>query len=169
MNKVCSYSCVLLFLVVVCLASSCRTPVATTSTVSETVKDSIIITYIPRFDTLRIKGDSIRYEVQIECDEKTNKPKPMKHKAKGTRAAATLSLDSNGLLKGTSSCDSLQEVIESKDREILHLQEKTRSEYKQDTVIQYKTRTIDIWCRWIAALTVLFIIIKIVLKIYRPI
>jgi hypothetical protein len=88
---------------------------------SITVKDSIVERF--RVDSIHVPGDSIPFEVRIECDEKTNKPKPLIY----NKDKVKISIDSEGRLTGMAFCDSLLKVIETKDREIFRLTEKTRT------------------------------------------
>ena len=137
-----------------------------TSTTSS-VRDSIIIREIVRYDTVRVKADTIRVKQIIECDSVTNKPKPFKIKEHSGRAKATVEVKSNGELTVTASCDSLELVVQTLDREVFRL----RHEQKQSTTIKQPSK-FKIWIDYsayaLALIFILYIIFNVVKAIYKP-
>jgi hypothetical protein len=160
----------LCFFLVVATLSACKPTAATIKTsFTEHKKDSTFTKEVVRYDTVEIAGDSIPYEVRIECDEKTNKPKPVKFKAKSGRATVDMSLDSAGLLKGVAGCDHLIKRLEAKDRYITTLSNTIRDWKFEETkiVIDHKPYWFDKVARVLALIFILLIIFKIVKTFYR--
>lgn len=141
------------------LTAGCRRPPVTTR---EVVRDSIIIREIVRRDTVWVQGDTVRIAgVTIECDSVTNRPKPLRIARKRGGAALSLTISPRGALEVTGACDSLKTIVEERDREI----QKLSSREETRTVTEYKTRTIDIICRWFSALVVALLAAIIGLKL----
>lgn len=153
---------ILLVLLLVLLLSSCSPKVITTT--SE-VKDSVRVEYVPREVLVQLPGDTVQVVQWIECDSTTNKPKPFTVKAKSSRSKLNLKVNSSGELTATASCDSLQQIVNVLDKEVFRLRHE--SSKNVEVVTQYKTRRIDIICRWYAGLSVLMLILFVVLKFYR--
>jgi len=105
------------------------------------ISDSTIVREIVRTDTVRIAGDTIRFETIIECDSITKSPKPIYIERRGVRSGAILNIASSGALIVESQCDSLTEMIESKDTEITRLRKEKRTITK--VVTEFKTRWYD--------------------------
>lgn len=119
---------------------------------------------IPRLVEVSLPGYELGIRKVIECDSNTNKPKPFSI-AKTTddrRAGLAVQLTDQAELIATCKEDSLKQVIQVKDREIERLKETTVE------VPVYKTRKIDIVCRWIAGGVVVLIAGKIGLKYINP-
>jgi hypothetical protein len=113
---------------------------------SSRVKDSTHIELKPRIVMKDIPGATISTTTIIECDSVTHKPKPAKVKAKskGNRANVEAEVKPDGTLEIKGGCDSLQVAVEVLDKEITRLREEKSTEVR----IEYKTRKIDIFCRW---------------------
>lgn len=137
----------LVLLVILCAA--CSKKVA--PSVTTEVRDSIIVKEVPRFIEVKVPGDKVEVVKWIECD--SNKIKPVAIKKKSGKATLLVTIDKKGILTATAICDSLMQVIETKDKEITQLRSTTRKETIID--VQYKTRFIDKVCRWIAGVVVL--------------
>lgn len=130
------------------------------STTTE-VSDSVLVREVPRFIPVPIPGDTVEVERLVECDSATNKPKPFTVTKKATRASLKVSIDTAGRLSSTGICDSMQKVVEAKDREIYRLrQEKTVTEKPI-----YLNSDFDNFCRWWFAATALILIVTIFLKL----
>lgn len=140
----------------VCAASGCKP----CRVAGNFVTDSTVVTETPRADTFYLPGDTTLLEVMIECDSATNKPKPAKGSAKGQRSGVIYRVDSSGLLAVTAYADSLQEVIEAKDRLI----DRYRKEKQVIVQPEYRTRWYDIASRWIAAAALVYFAIKLKFK-----
>lgn len=117
-----------IFLLMLCMvvASSCKKLPIQSSTV---VTDSTFVTEVIRIDSIVIPGDSIPFEVFIECDSITNKPKPLLFSTKSGRAFIEIRLDSAGMLEGICKADSLLKVVESQNQII------TRLRFEKKTVV----------------------------------
>jgi len=158
------FSAMMVLLIVVC---GCSRKGHTTATTTE-VTDSTHTKEIVRYVEVMIPGETVTIEKLIECDSVTNKPRPFTIEKNSGRAGLTLIVDSSGRLTGTGECDSLKRLVEARDKEILRLKSKTKTEVKTETV--YKTRGIDKFCRVFTAV-VLFILIGYVfykLKFFQP-
>lgn len=124
---------------IVALFSCSRKTVSTTSVTTE--KDSTYVKEISRDVEVKIERDTVTITEFIECDSVTNKPKPIKIKKSSTRASINIDISSDGKLTATSECDSLNAIIEVKDREIHRL---TQKETKETTITD-KTRRFPWW------------------------
>jgi uncharacterized protein YcfL len=165
------------FLAVGCLVFSGCKVAAPAATVTERTdstsvkKDSTWTSVVVVHDTIVTPGETIIIEKRIECDPVTNKPKEFTDKVKGKNSTIDVSLK-NGLLQVKAKYDSLLHVIDLKEQHIHTLTEvNTRlSKQKEEVkiVTAYKVHWYDIWARWIAVAVILFSIIKIVIKIYKP-
>lgn len=153
---------ILLVLLFVLLLFSCSPKVITNT--SE-VKDSVRIEYVPREVVVQLPGDSVEVIKWIECDSTTNKPKPVTIKAKSDRSRLKIRIKASGELTAVSSCDSIKQVVTLLDKEIFRLRHE--SSKKVEVVTQYKTRRLDIICRWYAGISLLSLILFVVLKFYR--
>lgn len=121
--------------------------------VTTEVKDSIVIKEVPRYIFVDVPGDTVKVPpIVIECDPTTNKPKPFKTAGKSGRASASATLNDKGELIIVTACDSLHKVVQVMDKELYHYRHESKSEIKP--VIEYKTRKIDIICRWISGAVV---------------
>jgi hypothetical protein len=140
-------------LVIITLSTACnrRLQQSTQTYDSTSVKETI------RWQVVEVPGDSIPFEVRIECDSVTNKPLPIRYKQGSKRAAVNLKLDTLGVLTGISYCDSLQLQVEIKDREISRLKsEKTVVEVP----VQY-TAWYDLVARYLALLFIVVMVFTI--------
>lgn len=125
------------------------------------VSDSVLVREVPRFIPVPIPGDTVEIERLVECDSVTNKPKPFAVTKKATRASLQVSIDTAGRLQSKAICDSLQKIVEAKDREIRRIR-------KEKTVIEkpvYVTTGFDRFCRWWFAITATILIVTIFLKL----
>jgi hypothetical protein len=111
---------------------------------SSSVKDSTYIELKPRIVIREIPGATVSTSTIIECDSLTNKPKPLTIRAKDKRASVRLVVKSDGTADITGDCASLRDSIEVLDKIISRLREEKSNEVR----IEYKTRKIDIVCRW---------------------
>jgi len=146
----------ILILLTLIAFTSCSKKVIT----STHVKDSTHIELKPRIVMKDIPAATVSTTRIIDCDEVTNKPKPMKFKAKSKSANVEGEIKADGTLEVTGGCDSLQVAVEVMDKEITRLREEKTTEVK----IEYKTRRIDIFCRWFTVGSILVLLGVIVLK-----
>jgi hypothetical protein len=111
-------------LLLVVLFASCKT-VKNTQISQEKQKDSI--SYVERVivDTLKIPGDKI--EIKIPCDDLKSQSF-----SKG-RAKVKVEPKGNGYVI-TASCDSIEKLLISKEKEIIRLSEKLKSNDSQKVV-----------------------------------
>ncbi len=139
----------------------------TSTTTSTFVKDSVHVEYVDRDVEVKLPGDTVYLPGHIECDPVTDKPKPSSGKKKSGRLTLDYHLDAKGKINITCAEDSLKTIIKAQDKLIFQLR---HSETKKTEVIEvYKTRRIDIICRWIAAILLVVVLIKIYLKFIKPI
>jgi adenine specific DNA methylase Mod len=133
--------------------------------VTTEVKDSVWTKEIVRIDTVHIPGDTIILRTVIECDPVTNKPKPAKVRVKSDRGAVDLDINNKGEIVAKGITFDLWKQIELRDKEIHRL----RSEKRKEThvVTKYKTRQIDVFCRWITAILFLLLIGYAALKYFK--
>ena len=124
-------------------------------------RDSTVIQYVPRIEIVKIPGDTVTIERFIECED--NKPKPVKIRAQSKRAKVVAEIKPDGKLILTGGCDSLEQVVTVLDKEIYRLRHD--SEFKQ--IPTFRTRKIDIWCRWIAGSSILLLALAIILWVKK--
>jgi hypothetical protein len=144
-------ACFLLFLVVACLVA-CKPPAATTT--SSKVKDSVRVEYRDREIPVPVPGEKLTVTEYIECDSNTNKPKPTKFEANGSRSNMKGSIDDTGKLQTECTCDSLTLLVHAKDSIISRYRSESKSETKVEQV--YLVHWYDKWARAIALLALLF-------------
>lgn len=117
------------------LVSCKRKPISSSSNLR--ITDSTIIQEKVRTEYVKVKGDSFPYEVRIECDKNTNKPKPISFSKKQGQVKNNFIIDSSGWLKGIAGCEDLVASVNVKDQIISklrrELQEKTEIRYVQYT------------------------------------
>jgi hypothetical protein len=150
----------LMVLLMVTAGCSRRIAPSVTSEVSDSTYTKVVVREVP----ILIPGDTVKVIQQIECDPVTLKPKPFSMKKKSGRATVSTNLETTGILIVTSTCDSLQKIIDVKDTEITRLRKETVTTVKTE----YRTRNIDIICRWIAGILVLLIAGRIAFKYFKP-
>jgi hypothetical protein len=126
--------------------------------------DTTIVEYITRIDTFTLAADTIHTTAWIECDSLTLKPKPVVLHSIGHRSALRIDIDSSGLLKADSRCDSLVRLLEVREQLISRL--RTESTHTVEPV--YVTRWYDMMCRWYTVVTLgilaLYLFLRIGLK-----
>jgi hypothetical protein len=150
---------IIIFCIVAFFGCSSRKTVSTTTVTTE--KDSTYVREIPRNMEVKIERDTVTITEYIECDSVTNKPKPMKIEKHSTRASIDINIDQDGKITATSECDSLNAIIEVKDREIYRL---TLKETKETTVTE-KGRVFP-WWGWLLVGFLLGVICMLILKVY---
>lgn len=153
------YKIIALLLVVGLL--SCSKKIVTTTSSSE-ILDSTFMTETTQYDTIFVAGDTVILKEWVECDSVTNKPKPFKAKAKSGRASITLEVTDRGTLKVEGVCDSLQRLVETKDREIFRLRKETSN--KSTTITKQPSKLkvwFDISCQLLAGLFVLLLLARV--------
>lgn len=138
----------LIAILAVLIILSCRS----TTTITNESLDSTFMSETIRRDTVYIKGDSVVMAgVIIECDSVTNLPKPIAIRRSTSRAKVSVVVDRTGKLTATGGCDSLQAIIEARDKEIYRLRTRLTTVTKPP---EYKTRWIDKACRFFTALVI---------------
>jgi hypothetical protein len=144
-----------LMMVLLIVVAGCSRKVVS-STASE-VTDSIHVVEKTRDVLVHVPGDTVRIDRWIECDSVTNKPKPFIETKRGHKQASiTTEMKSDGELISTATCDSLNEIITAKDKEIFEL--RTNNTAKTEQTIQYKKRGFDTFTNWYFAITALGLI-----------
>ena len=149
-------------LVVLMMAVGCKSPKVITHT-ETVIKDTTIVREIPREIIVTEPADTSIVITKIECDSVTNKPVPVHRSSRSDRAGIEISLDSTGVLEGIATCDSLNKVIEAKDREITTLRD-TKSTIREIEII-YKTAWYDKASRVLAIIAIAYIGLKLYFKI----
>ncbi len=129
---------------------------AVPSTTTE-IRDSIIVKEIPRIVEVPVPGETVMVTEYIECDSVTNKPKPKKMNARSGKAVMNIDVKADGSITGLGGCDSLKALVETADRLI----ERYRSAQKTEVKIEYEHQPYwyDIAARWIAGITLLFVLL----------
>jgi len=151
----------LMILVVVVGCSSRVVPSITTDT-KTIVRDSIVTREIPRFIEVKVPGEKVVVKEYIKCDSITNKVKPKTIRARSESAIVDVTFSSDGSVTATGGCDSLNAVVTAMDKEIFHLKHELTVESKE---VVYKTRGIDIFCRWFAGIVILFLLVVVIIKL----
>lgn len=141
--------------------SACSKKLTTTTS---SVKDSTFVREIIKHDTVRVKGDTITIKQMIECDSVTHQPKPFKIKEHSGRAKATIEVKPSGELTLVASCDSLELVVQTLDREIFRL----RHEQKETTIVKQPSK-FKIWIDYTAYFLAIIFIIYIVFNVFKKI
>ena len=137
------------------------------STTSTFVKDSTHIEYVDRPVEVKLPGDTVRLTTFLDCDKQTNKPKPSEGKKKSGRTTLDFNLDAKGKLEINCNEDSLKAIINAQDKQIFRYRHE--QDRKTEVIEVYKTRKIDVICRWIVILLICFIAFKVYLKFIKPI
>lgn len=155
-----------LFILSLAIASltSCSKKLVSTN---NSVKDSTYVREIIKHDTVHVKGDTVSIIQRIECDSITNKPKPIMIKEHVGRARASVQVKANGELKVVASCDSLQLIVNTLDKEVFHL----RHEQKDTTIVNHPSKFkiwIDYTAYFLAIIFILYIVFNVVKRIYLP-
>ncbi|MFD0997685.1 hypothetical protein ACFQ21_00135 [Ohtaekwangia kribbensis] len=159
MIRVTSFFAVLMVFLLVAVGCSRKT----TSSVTETL-DSTHVKEVPRLLPISVPGAAVIIKNKIECDPATNKPKPFTREKKSGHSTLKEKMDTDGNLTTECRCDSLELKVQVMDREIFRLRQKTVT--KTVIVTEYKTRKIDIVCRWFSGIVLLIIVGRIALKYY---
>lgn len=145
------------------LVVGCSRKVAPSITIVE--KDSVASKITPRNVAVTLPGDSVTVEGLIEVekikgDSLHEKTKPLfktEHwKAKSKTASVDVKVDAKGKITAKANCDSLTTVVQAMDKELFHYRKESKKEVEVREV--YKTRQIDIVCRWITGITLLLFI-----------
>ncbi len=152
-------------LVFMLMVAGCSRKVTTSTSTS--VTDSTYAWETTRDVIVEIPGDSVVVYQTIECDKLTNKPEPFNASAKSKRIRTDVSLDKAGHLSVKCAEDSLKEIIKAYDKRIFRYRYEQKEETK--TVTEYKTRRIDIFCRWFAIIIIVLLLIRTYLKFIKPI
>lgn len=147
-------------ILLVILLFSCSKRVITNT---NDIKDSVHVEYVTREVPVYIPGDTVTIIDQIECDSITNKPKPLTIKKKSGRSTLNLKVKSSGQLTASSTCDSLHYVITTLDKEVFRLRHEKKNQYEVRT--EFKTRRIDVICRWFTGISILGMIVYAYVKL----
>lgn len=150
-----------LFLIAIIVLAGCSSKTAPSQT--ELVKDSTVVKYVPRVDTVRLPGEKVTLTEYIECDEVTRKPKPINTERRKGRALVKVKIDTQGKLTATGGCDSLKQVVELMDKEIFRLRHEKKTEVS--IVKEYINHWYDPPARIIALVTILFTAGYVIVKI----
>lgn len=138
-------------LVLLLVWAGCGRKITASSTTE--VKDSTYVKEVPRLVSYNVPPSKVMVKQFIKCDSTTNKPVPTKIIARNGRATEEIDIDSTGMLTGTASCDSLKALIEVKDKEIYRLRQEKKA--TTNVVTQFKTRSIDVFCRWFTCIAII--------------
>jgi len=120
------------------------------------VRDSIVIKEVPRLVEVKVPGETVIVRETVECDSTTNKPKPKRIEAASGRAKALVDIKADGSAEVMGGCDDYLTTIAAMDTEIRQLRTEKSKEVR--VVTQYKTRGIDIFCRWFTCIVVVLVI-----------
>lgn len=128
----------------------------TVPSITTEVRDSIIIKEVPRLVEVPVPGAIVTVNEFIECDSNTNKPIPKRIEANSGKARASLDVRADGSTILTGGCDSLLVLVNAMDKEIRHLHSEKTKEVRPVPV--YKTRSVDIFCRWFTCIVGVLVI-----------
>lgn len=136
--------------------AGCSQKVAPSVTEKKVVRDSIIVKEVERRVLVKVPGDTLRIVEKLACDSNRIKPKVIATKSKN--GAYLKAVIANNTITLSGGCDSLLRAVKAKDSIITRYH--TVSDYKAETkvITEYKTRAIDIFCRWVTALLFLFLL-----------
>ena len=117
------------------------------------IRDSI--SYVERYhtDTVSIPGDTLTLTAWIECDSITNKPKPVNSRSGSSRGSASITIDANGRLQADVILNLYKAQVQRLTKELYRAQQE--KELIIEVKTEYKTRRIDIFCRWVAGFSLL--------------
>lgn len=151
MKKVATFLLVVFLFCFIFWIAGCKASKPTTSTL---VKDSTYTTLTEKLVPVLIPADSLQISFQVECDPKTNLPRPASTSKKSVRAQSSVTIDSIGRLQANCLCDKEKAMVKVLEKEVNRL----RAENKAS--IEYKTRPtgfIDWFCRIVTLSLLLFI------------
>jgi hypothetical protein len=115
-------------------------------------KDSTHTEIKERLVPYPVPGEKVIVHDTIRCDEKTNKPMPAHIKAKSGKAFADVNIDKDGSITVSGGCDSLMAVLKARDSIIFQLKQENSNTNKESVETEFKTRSIDIFCRWFSGI-----------------
>lgn len=130
-----------LFMLLLMLGACCRLPVQQSE---KTVRDSVVYQIKDTTYSYSIPAEPIILTEWIECDTLTHKPKPTRSTSREESGSLSMDLDASGRLTVIGQCDSLLTVVKQLEKEAQHYRDSR--ETIPNTV--FKTRKIDIYCRW---------------------
>jgi len=151
----------LLSLLVVAGCGRKAAPSRTSATETKS-KDSVRVEYRDR--EVPVPGEKVVVTQVIECDSVTNKPKPATIEGRSGRAFTRTEVDANGNVTSTGGCDSTNLLLKNAEKEINRWKEKYEIERTTETKIEYKTRDIDIFCRYFSLLSAVLIVAVFVIR-----
>lgn len=144
------------------VVAGCSHRVAPSIITKTIIKDSVITRTVTRDSVVKVPGEKVTITRYIHCDS-AGKPVPFKIKGSKAKVKVTAELDSTGRLAITGSCDSLELKLQLRDKEIYRYRREHTTENKTVVVTEYKTRSIDIFCRWFSGLILLLLLVLIIL------
>ena len=146
--------CIILICIIFSWACA-RKPLQNTSEAIRT--DSLVSRLVERLDTVYLPGDSVTFIEYLDCDTATNKPKPVVIEGRSNQARVSVAIGTGGRAKITCLCDSLREVVKIYDKELFRLRHESKATVK--TVVEYRTRKIDIIGRWVLMVLLVLMIL----------
>ena len=152
--------CIILICIVFSWACA-RKPLQNTSDATRT--DSLVSRLVERLDTVYLPGDSVTFIEYLDCDTATNKPKPVIIEGRSNQARVSVAIGTGGQAKITCLCDSLREVVKVYDKELFRLRHESKVTVK--TVVEYRTRQIDIVGRWVLVVLLVLVLLYLGKKI----
>jgi hypothetical protein len=147
------------------LLMSCKKPSSTSKTDVTIQKDSLVYIETVREVKVKVPGDTVEFRVEIPCPDNV-KSKPVVYKSQSKRAKIDLTFD-KGVVSGNCICDSLELIVQAKDRYIKDLQKLNVSQSQQSEFVKTKYgKWFWYLLAWFVA-SILYIVIKIYLK-FKP-
>jgi len=134
------------------------------------VTDSTYVKEIPRNVAVTAPADSTENTLNVGTAGNISWPveEDLWYQEETTKSGrATLKMKSEkGKVTAKCYCDSLSKTVQVMDKEIFRL----KHEKKQETIVQteYKTRRIDIACRWISGIVVGLLLGYAAVKYFKP-
>lgn len=149
----------IVFLLVIGLLSlvvvGCSRKATPSVTTTKETKDSIRVEIRDRPVPYPVPGEKVIVHDTIRCDEKTNKPVPTSIKAKSGKAFVDVNIHKDGSATISGGCDSFIAQLEAKDSIIYQLRSEKSDTTK--TIPEFKTRQVDIFCRWFTGIVLLLL------------
>ncbi|NOS94540.1 MAG: hypothetical protein HOP30_21725 [Cyclobacteriaceae bacterium] len=151
------------FLILVVVAGCSRKVAPSSSTEVTSKKDSIVYKEVIKEVEVPVPGETVTLTKYIECDSVTNKPKPFHFAVKSGKAKADVVIDEKGEMNVVAGCDSTLAKVAVLEKQIERYQKESKS--KSETIPEFKTRRVDIFCRWWTSATLFLLLAVFIYKL----
>jgi hypothetical protein len=165
----------LFFIGFVCMlvVSGCSRKVTSNTTTTETF-DSTHVENKPRLVPIELPGETAHAAGKVMLDS-SGSFIPVHIEGKKENAFVDVTIDKKGNVTAKGGCDSLKTVVEAMDKEIFRLKKVNNNKIITVTLTKkvkvkvpvYRTRDIDIFCRWYFGITLFIVGLVVFLKFKR--